>query len=288
MKIIINFFTFIINCIDVFFNKILNRDFKGLIFDKLQFNFKKIKIGREYIKIYSPSSILNWRVKTYFSKEPETLKWIKKFKLSNKSKIIFWDIGANVGLYSLYSCFTHAKDIEVVSFEPSVNNLKSLATNISINNFEDQVKICSNPLNDKVKFSKLNESSFIEGSALNSFANNFDFEGKKFDPILSYQTFGLTLDYLIDNSHLKIPNYIKIDVDGNEHLILKGLKNNLSKKEICEIMIEINENYKEQLDSITTTMMQSNFKLADKFKASILDQKEDNFSKTYNYLFKKL
>ena len=51
MKIIINFFTFIINCIDVFFNKILNRDFKGLIFDKLQFNFKKIKIGREYIKI---------------------------------------------------------------------------------------------------------------------------------------------------------------------------------------------------------------------------------------------
>ena len=53
-------------------------------------------------------------------------------------------------------------------------------------------------------------------------------------------------------------------------------------------MIEINENYKEQLDSITTTMMQSNFKLADKFKASILDQKEDNFSKTYNYLFKKL
>ena len=43
MKIIINFFTFIINCIDVFFNKILNRDFKGLIFDKLQFNFKKLK-----------------------------------------------------------------------------------------------------------------------------------------------------------------------------------------------------------------------------------------------------
>ena len=128
---------------------------------------------------------------------------------------------------------------------------------------------------------------FYRRFALNSFANNFDFEGKKFDPILSYQTFGLTLDYLIDNSHLKIPNYIKIDVDGNEHLILKGLKNNLSKKEICEIMIEINENYKEQLDSITTTMMQSNFKLADKFKASILI-KRIIFLKTYNYLFKKI
>ena len=44
-------------------------------------------------------------------------------------------------------------------------------------------------------------------------------------------------------------------------------------------MIEINENYKEQLDSITTTMMQSNFKLADKFKASILDQKRIIFLK---------
>ena len=38
--------------------------------------------------------------KYFFSKEPETLEWIDNF---SKDSSIFWDIGANIGLYSIYN-----------------------------------------------------------------------------------------------------------------------------------------------------------------------------------------
>ena len=37
----------------------------------------------------------------FLFKEPETLKWIDKFE--NKENDIFWDIGSNIGLYSIYN-----------------------------------------------------------------------------------------------------------------------------------------------------------------------------------------
>ena len=39
----------------------------------------------------------------------------------------------NIGLYSIYAALRH-KNIEVISFEPSTNNLRILSRNISINN----------------------------------------------------------------------------------------------------------------------------------------------------------
>ena len=121
-----------------------------------------------------------------------------------------------------------------------------------------------------------------------SFASaNLDFEGKSFNSILSYKTLGFSLDYLIENSFLKIPNFIKIDIDGNEHLLLEGFKNNLSNSKILQILVEVNENYKEQFESVIKLMKKNNFNLTDKFKASILTDNQDSFSNTYNYIFKR-
>ena len=68
----------------------------------------------------------------------------------------------------------------------------------------------------------MNENSTKEGSALNTFSKNFDFEGKKFNSKMEYKIFGTTINYLVQNKILDTPNYIKIDVDGLEHLILRG------------------------------------------------------------------
>lgn len=287
MNQLTNFVISILNFIDLIISKIFKRDFRGLLFDKFQTRFQTIKFNDKKIKIYCPSSIAKWRANTYLSKEPETLKWISEFKNYKSSDIIFWDIGANIGLYTLYSCLMHQNQVEVVAFEPSVNNLKSLATNISINSFEDKVKIIPNPLNYQNEFSKFYESSISDGSALNSFSNNLNYEGKSFNSILEYKTLGFSLDYLIENSFLKIPNFIKIDIDGNEHLLLEGFKNNLLNSKILQILIEVNENYKEQFESVKKLMKNNNFNLTDKFKASILTDNQDSFSNTYNYIFKR-
>ena len=68
----------------------------------------------------------------------------------------------------------------------------------------------------------MKESQFEEGGALHVFGENFDFEGNKFIEKNSYKIYGTSINYLLDNKILEAPDYIKIDVDGIEHLILLG------------------------------------------------------------------
>ena len=91
---------------------------------------------------------------------------------------------------------------------------------------------------------------------------------------------------MIKNNILEIPNYIKIDVDGIEHLILRGATNFLGDKRIKSMSIEINENFKDQFNNVLKIMDKSNFKIKHKKQAS-LARNSDKFSKTFNYIFEK-
>ena len=62
-----------------------------------------------------------------------------------------------------------------------------------------------------------------------------------------YKIYGTSINYILDNKILEIPNYIKLDVDGLEHLILLGGKKYLSNNKIRSIIVEIDENYKNEL-----------------------------------------
>ena len=105
---------------------------------------------------------------------------------------------------------------------------------------------------------------------------------------MKYQTFGTTIDFLIDNKILKIPDYIKIDVDGIEHLILKGGKKYLNNKKIKSLSIEINENFSEQLNSVLSIMKKNNFIFKYKKRSEdYIGYKNSKLNKTYNYVFKK-
>ena len=55
----------------------------------------------------------------------------------------------------------------------------------------------------------MKEGQFTEGGALNSFGENWNFEGKNFKSEMNYQLFGTTINYLIDSNILEIPDYIK-------------------------------------------------------------------------------
>src|SRR5210317_2218670 len=105
-------------------------------------SYKSIKILNKEIKFFVPNQLLVWRVDTYFTKEPETLKWIDSFQEQEKEQenLIFWDIGANIGLYSIYNSLKHPKST-TIAFEPSSSNLRVLTRNISINSLEENIKI---------------------------------------------------------------------------------------------------------------------------------------------------
>ena len=45
----------------------------------------------------------------------------------------------------------------------------------------------------------------------------WNFEGRKFNVGNSYKILGTTIDFLVEKEIMKIPDYIKIDVDGIEY-----------------------------------------------------------------------
>ena len=103
----------------------------------------------------------------------------------------------------------------------------------------------------------MKEHQFIEGGALNSFGESFGFDGKDFQSDMSYKLFGTTINYLLDNNVLEIPNFIKIDVDGIEHLILEGGSEVL--KSVKSILFEVNDNFEEQSHTINKRLTESGF-----------------------------
>ena len=188
----------------------------------------------------------------------------------------------------IYAALKHS-NIEVVSFEPSTSNLRILSRNISINGLEKRIKINQFPLsNVENKYLMFKEEKFIEGVASHTWGEDFNFEGKSFTSANNYKIYGTTINYLLDNKILAIPNYIKIDVDGIEHLILKGASKFLSNSHIRSLSIELNENFKEQVETVLRIMKESNFNLKYKKRAeNYSGYKNIELSKTYNYIFKK-
>ena len=223
-------FSYIIYKILRFFNilffKITNRSFLIWFSEFLEKDsYKNLNIFNKNIRFFAPNYVTNRLVDEFFTKEPETIEWIDSFK-KDENKIIFWDIGANIGIYSIYAALKHS-NIDVVSFEPSTSNLRILSRNISINKLEEKIKINQFPLSNKEnKYNIFKEEKFIEGTALHTgMGENFNFEGKTFEPANNYKIYGTSINYLLDNKILEIPDYIKIDVDGIEHLILRDQQN---------------------------------------------------------------
>ncbi len=230
--------------------------------DLIQLSFeRKTSILHKNTKIifYIPNSLCHWRVKTFSTKEPETLEWIENFKENS----CMWDIGANIGLYSIYSGLLNHK---VFCFEPSFSNLEILAKNINLNNLQKKITILPIALNDKSKISELNLSDFKWGAAHSVFEKKFGWDGKQINTSLSYKTLGFSIDDVSKYFKMIFPNYIKVDVDGIENLVLSGGINTIYKAK--SILIEVTKDFESQSLGVKNILESLDFKLINEFKTS--------------------
>ena len=298
IKYFYNIFFFLVSklliLIDSIFKKIFKRyQFLPSIHDYIESKqYYEKTIHNKKITFFCPSQQSFGRVQSIYTKEPETLNWIDTFQANNADNIVFWDIGANIGLYSIYAAVKF-KDIEIISFEPSTSNTRTLSRNISINNLESKISIFPLALSDKENIiSYFNETKFSEGSSISNFNSNVDYRGEivKENQIKNkYNLFGTNIDNLILNKILTVPNYIKIDVDGIEHLILKGAENLLKNKYLKELSIEMNPSYVKQYEFINNIMEENNFKKVASLNKRLLSDKNYKLksNETVNEIFKK-
>jgi FkbM family methyltransferase len=208
------------------------------------------------LKFHTPNYLCEIRATTFSTKEPETLAWIDEYG----GQGAFFDIGANVGLYSVYYGATQPGN--VYSFEPSVFNLALLVKNLNANGLEKKVKIVSTPLTETNQFADFTLSSTQEGGALSAFGVGYGYDGKPLTRVSSYQTLGFSLDFLLSSGLLaEYPSMIKIDVDGIEHLILRGAQETLSNPICKTVLLEIPDNHSEQSREVAKLLLDNGFML---------------------------
>lgn len=178
----------------------------------------------------SRSSNIAAAVSGFLTDEPETLAWIDSMQAGET----FWDIGANIGLYSLYAGLRG--DLTVYGFEPSALNYGLMAEHIVQNKLDKNVSALCVAFGAETGLLKLygasadvGHASNTVGSAENQFGT-FDAQYEQMVPVY-------TVDDFCAAFNVDVPDHVKLDVDGLEADILRGGVKTLSR--IRSLMIEV-------------------------------------------------
>ncbi|MBS0300302.1 MAG: FkbM family methyltransferase [Proteobacteria bacterium] len=174
------------------------------------------------------------RAKTYSIKEPDTLDWLDSFEPCS----CYFDIGANIGQYSLYPAKKYGDKVRVYAFEPQSNNYYVLNKNIFFNHLEKNILSYCVAISGQTEFSKLYIPKFIPGGNRSQFGRE-DIENMKISATHVQGMFGVTLDDLCGKWGFPYPNYIKIDVDGIEISILRGAASVLAHPSLRSVIVEL-------------------------------------------------
>lgn len=166
-----------------------------------------------------------------FEGEPETIRWIDGLP----EGAVLWDIGANIGVYSLYAAVS--RRMHVLAFEPSASSYAALTKNIEINGLDDLIAAYCVAFSDRTRLDHLYMANTEAGHSMHSFGRTDSTEGSiktKFKQAVT----GFSIDQYCEIFSPAVPEYIKLDVDGAEEKILRGAETTL-RRAVRSIIVEI-------------------------------------------------
>jgi FkbM family methyltransferase len=213
-----------------------------------------------------PNRLNEYRADTFSTKEPETLEWIDQIPRGS----VLWDIGANVGLYTCYAA--KRRDCRVVAFEPSVFNLELLARNIALNEVTNRVTIFPLPISGELGIASMNLTTTEWGGALSTFGRDYGYDGKSMRKVFEFRTLGVRMDDAVALLNISQPDFIKIDVDGIEHLVLSGGLQTL--RGVKGVLVEINDDFAEQSQSAAQYLVDAGMRLTSKTHSELVEHSD--------------
>jgi len=179
--------------------------------------------------------ITYYRWQSFSTKEPATLDWIDAHMSDGET---LFDIGANIGLYTIYAALRHP-GARIVAFEPEYANLHLLRDNIMENGIQDRVQIYSVALSRQSGLSALYIQDATPGAALHTESREPIRLTRSQRPVIWREgVYTLTLDEFCEATGLQ-PQCLKIDVDGTEAEILEGATDTLRSSLIRSLILEM-------------------------------------------------
>jgi FkbM family methyltransferase len=170
-------------------------------------------------------------------KEPETVQWIETFFRKGD---VFYDIGANIGAYSLVASKFFDGKVTVYAFEPASPNFAQLCKNLVLNGSVGSVVPLPIALSDRTSIVNFNLQNLVPGGAIHALGEPVDGEGNVFTPVVRQPVLSYRVDDFIKQFQIPIPAHIKIDVDGSELSVLKGMDKTLNDHSLRSMLLELN------------------------------------------------
>lgn len=158
---------------------------------------------------------------------------------------VFIDVGAHVGKYALQVARRVGDQGLVIAIEPNSENYQALLEGVQLNNLKNVISFnfAAWSQNCKLKIF-LGDSSGHHTAKKNLGFDRFEVEAK-------------TIDHIIEGLNITRVDWIKIDVEGAEFEVLKGLKKTLVKKH-PKIIVEV---FLKNLEDAENFLKENNYKI---------------------------
>jgi FkbM family methyltransferase len=142
---------------------------------------------------------------------------------------VVYDVGANMGLHAVFLAQAVGDSGQVIAFEPELHYCERLRGNAALNGVRN-IRISTMALGDRACELELLPSE--PGKAAPRLADHLpEAGGSHAGPKVQV----VEGDRLVETEKLPLPRAVKIDVEGFEYAVLKGLRRTLSNP-VCQIV----------------------------------------------------
>ena len=195
-----------------------------------------------------------------------------------RSDSVFWDIGANIGLFSLYAAAMN-QNATILAFEPAAHNYASLCENVFINRCENIHPYAIALGVQKLRFVDLYLSEMQAGSSIHNIEERSPWATS--DVVFKQPCLASSIDELVLEHGFPQPTIIKMDVDGVEVGILKTAA--VALKKVTALLVELDAFDEAEVESAQEILRAAGFSLQE----SSTRDKKINKKLPRNFIWKK-
>jgi FkbM family methyltransferase len=162
--------------------------------------------------------------------EYETREIIGKILLPDS---IFLDLGANIGLHSIFATKYLTGMGKVYSFEPTPNTFNYLVENIKINNLTEKI------IPENIAITYQNGYAYFlvtKNSECNSIVTELN------DDVSTIKVPTMSIDNYCKSNNINKVDLIKMDIEGQELNAMKSMIDTVKNNESIKIIFELHEN----------------------------------------------
>jgi FkbM family methyltransferase len=194
------------------------------------------------------------------AKEPWTVAWLDR---SVRPGDVVYDIGANVGAYSLVAAHRAGPSGRVVAIEPGYATFAHLCDNVILNDLHEVIAPLPFALGSRTRLANIYYNNLTPGHARHSVVDGTPPQRDDRTPCAALGAAVFALDDLVSTFTLPPPSHIKIDVDGAEYEVLQGAASVFASPSLRTVLTEVED---VNTDAMTVWLSSRGFELTERHR----------------------